>query len=277
MKYDTTENMIQLMEHSLNLVGVLFLIKDSQNNVIFPKNPIMISKIETLLKQCKYHYNKKNRSIELYDSKNKKFYKMINNQYFLPNNHYYEIKIIQNISHLKYYEHLSKIDKITHLYNTRTIIKKLEYCIINIPFFTLVLCDIDDFKKINDTYTHTGGDIILKEVSNILKQNVKNFGFVGRYGGDEFMIVLKTNQKEKIHKILKNIIDQVKNIYIYYKNFEIKNITVSLGAYITNEETEIKNQQEIEKYRISLFEKADEALYESKRSGKNKFIIIQQK
>lgn len=277
MKYDTTENMIQLMEHSLNLVGILFLIKDSQNNVIFPKNPIMISKIETLLKQCKYHYNKKNRSIELYDSKNKKFYKMISNQYFLPNNHYYEIKIIQNISHLKYYEHLSKIDKITHLYNTRTIIKKLEYCIINIPFFTLVLCDIDDFKKINDTYTHTGGDIILKEVSNILKQNVKNFGFVGRYGGDEFMIVLKTNQKEKIQKILKNIIDQVKKICIYYKDFEIGDITVSLGAYITNEEKEMKNQQEIEKYRISLFEKADEALYESKRSGKNKFIIIQQK
>ena len=277
MKYDTTENMIQLMEHSLNLVSILFLIKDSQNNVIFPKNPIMISKIETLLKQCKYHYNKKNRSIELYDSKNKKFYKMISNQYFLPNNHYYEIKIIQNISHLKYYEHLSKIDKITHLYNTRTIIKKLEYCIINIPFFTLVLCDIDDFKKINDTYTHTGGDIILKEVANILKQNVKNFGFVGRYGGDEFMIVLKTNQKEKIQKILKNIIDQVKKICIYYKDFEIGNITVSLGAYITNEEKEIKNQQEIEKYRISLFEKADEALYESKRSGKNKFIIIQQK
>lgn len=277
MKYDTAENMIQLMEHSLNLVGILFLIKDSQNNVIFPKNPIMISKIETLLKQCKYHYNKKNRSIELYDSKNKKFYKMISNQYFLPNNHYYEIKIIQNISHLKYYEHLSKIDKITHLYNTRTIIKKLEYCIINIPFFTLVLCDIDDFKKINDTYTHTGGDIILKEVANILKQNVKNFGFVGRYGGDEFMIVLKTNQKEKIQKILKNIIDQVKKICIYYKDFEIGNITVSLGAYITNEEKEMKNQQEIEKYRISLFEKADEALYESKRSGKNKFIIIQQK
>lgn len=277
MKYNTTENMIQLMEHSLNLVDILFLIKDSQNNVIFPKNPIMISRIETLLKQCKYHYNKKNRSIELYDSKNKKFYKMISNQYFLPNNHYYEIKIIQNISHLKYYEHLSKIDKITHLYNTRTIIKKLEYCIINIPFFTLVLCDIDDFKKINDTYTHTGGDIILKEVANILKQNVKNFGFVGRYGGDEFMIVLKTNQKEKIQKILKNIIDQVKKICIYYKDFEIGNITVSLGAYITNEEKEMKNQQEIEKYRISLFEKADEALYESKRSGKNKFIIIQQK
>lgn len=277
MKYDTAENMIQLMEHSLNLVGILFLIKDSQNNVIFPKNPITISKIETLLKQCKYHYNKKNRSIELYDSKNKKFYKMISNQYFLPNNQYCEIKIIQNISHLKYYEHLSKIDKITHLYNTRTIIKKLEYCIINIPFFTLVLCDIDDFKKINDTYTHTGGDIILKEVANILKQNVKNFGFVGRYGGDEFMIVLKTNQKEKIQKILKNIIDQVKKICIYYKDFEIGNITVSLGAYITNEEKEMKNQQEIEKYRISLFEKADEALYESKRSGKNKFIIIQQK
>ncbi len=277
MKYDTTENMIQLMEHSLNLVGILFLIKDSQNNVIFPKNPIMISKIETLLKQCKYHYNKRNKSIELYDNKNKKFYKMMSNQYFLPNNQYYEIKIIQNISHLKYYEHLSKIDKITHLYNTRTIIKKLEYCIINIPFFTLVLCDIDDFKKINDTYTHTGGDIILKEVANILKQNVKNFGFVGRYGGDEFMIVLKTNQKEKIQKILKNIIDQVKKICIYYKDFEIGNITVSLGAYITNEEKEMKNQQEIEKYRISLFEKADEALYESKRSGKNKFIIIQQK
>lgn len=277
MKYDTAENMIQLMEHSLNLVGILFFIKDSQNNVIFPKNPITISKIEILLKQCNYHYNKKNRSIELYDSKNKKFYKMINNQYFLPNNHYYEIKIIQNISHLKYYEHLSKIDKITHLYNTRTIIKKLEYCIINIPFFTLVLCDIDDFKKINDTYTHTGGDIILKEVANILKQNIKNFGFVGRYGGDEFMIVLKTNQKEKIQKILKNIIDQVKKICIYYKDFEIGNITVSLGAYITNEEKEMKNQQEIEKYRISLFEKADEALYESKRSGKNKFIIIQQK
>ena len=275
MKYDTAENMIQLMEHSLNLVDILFLIKDSQNNVIFPKNPIMISRIETLLKQCKYHYNKRNKSIELYDSKDKKFYELISNQYFLPNNQYYEIKIIQNISHLKYYEHLSKIDKITHLYNTRTIIKKIEYCIINIPFFTLVLCDIDDFKKINDTYTHTGGDIILKEVSNILKQNVKNFGFVGRYGGDEFMIVLKTNQKEKIQKILKNIINQVKKICIYYKDFEIRDITVSMGAYITNEEKEIKNQQEIEKYRISLFEKADEALYESKRSGKNKFIIIQ--
>ena len=114
-------------------------------------------------------------------------------------------------------------------------------------------------------------------MANILKQNVKNFGFVGRYGGDEFMIVLKTNQKEKIQKILKNIIDQVKKICIYYKDFEIGNITVSLGAYITNEEKEMKNQQEIEKYRISLFEKADEALYESKRSGKNKFIIIQQK
>ena len=136
--------------------------------------------------------------------------------------------------------------------------------------FTVAILDIDDFKIYNDTYGHLCGNEVLKSVSYLLKKHCRETDVIARYGGEEFCIIMpETSPKEALRHIqrLRKIIEdypfnQVDNTII--KKQPHQGITVSAGiaAYPQNS-TEA----------ISLIEYADKALYESKRSGKNKCTI----
>ncbi len=100
-------------------------------------------------------------------------------------------------------ERLSQTDKLTSLFNRAKLDSIIEDEMKIIKrykeFTSLVIIDIDHFKIINDTYGHNVGDIILKELAKILKENIRETDFVGRWGGEEFLIILpKTNERNAV-------------------------------------------------------------------------------
>jgi len=121
--------------------------------------------------------------------------------------------------------------------------------------FTIFLIDIDDFKAFNDTYGHQAGDSIIKGVSKIFKDASRKIDIVARYGGEEFGIILPMTRKEEALILAERIRKAVEADPV------MKNITVSIGVASYPEDGNKKDD---------LLRKADKALYEAKRLGKNR-------
>ncbi|MBU3911700.1 MAG: sensor domain-containing diguanylate cyclase [Candidatus Omnitrophica bacterium] len=122
-------------------------------------------------------------------------------------------------------------------------------------FFTLLMLDIDNFKDFNDTYGHQSGDAILRRISAILNDASRKIDTIARYGGEEFAIILPYTRKEEALVLAERLRRSVE------ENQEIKNITISIGVASFPEDGQNKE---------TLISKADRALYEAKRTGKNK-------
>ncbi len=155
-------------------------------------------------------------------------------------------------------------DKLTNLPNRRAFIDKLDQCIgkyscVNIGF-TLIFIDLDDFKIINDTLGHDYGDELLKVFANILKTSVRDTDVVSRLGGDEFTIILQNGPSKKIvKKIAKTILNKIAKP-VAIKDTHVK-ISSSIGVVNCPDEGMTSSD---------LMKKADQAMYQSKNSGKNK-------
>lgn len=124
--------------------------------------------------------------------------------------------------------------------------------------FTILMIDIDDFKKFNDTHGHQSGDALLKNISNIFRETSRRIDIIARYGGEEFSIILPNTQKKEALVLAERLRKYVE------ENENVKGITVSIGLASYPEDGE---EKEI------LISKADKALYEAKRSGKNKVCV----
>ncbi|MFK2823863.1 diguanylate cyclase [Arcobacter sp. YIC-80] len=165
-----------------------------------------------------------------------------------------ELKVLN-----KRLEELSITDKLTSLYNRTkiddTLQRQLKYTKRYNEDFSLILIDIDFFKKINDTYGHQVGDTILKEFAQILKDNIRQTDTVGRWGGEEFIIICpKTNLEEA------NIVSQkIKNKIEKTSFSTINNCTASFGISTYKKGLDIKD----------IVKNADEALYKAKSNGRN--------
>lgn len=173
-------------------------------------------------------------------------------------------------------ERLVTLDPLTEVYNRRFIeieLKNLfeEALIIRKKQdkrsdkkdeLSIIFLDIDNFKKINDTYGHSAGDIVLKELSSIIKNNIRSSDRVARYGGEEFIVVLVKASKEDAFKKAEIIRKTVSNKKIKIDGVFIK-VTITLGVASLDKE----------KSATELVDKADKALYHGKQNGKNKTII----
>lgn len=148
----------------------------------------------------------------------------------------------------KYLADTVKIDPLTGLYNRRILSKIRE-------IGTVIMCDIDYFKTINDTFGHDIGDEALKVVGSTILDNIRVGDVACRFGGDEFLIVFTTDKYEVIDNRMKKIVEDI-NKKIQLPDFSI---TLSIGVAF-NEENE---------HLDSLMEKADIALYQSKNNGRN--------
>lgn len=155
---------------------------------------------------------------------------------------------------------ISNTDKLTGISNRRFFQKKLEEQIViyrtEEKTFSLLIIDIDHFKKVNDTFGHQIGDIVLAKLANILKIQVRTDDIVARFGGEEFTIILPdTNVEEAI------LIAQKLNRTIEVAEWtDTRNLTVSIGlATFSENDTE-----------DSIVKKADQALYVSKEKGRNR-------
>ncbi|MGB5867274.1 MAG: transporter substrate-binding domain-containing protein [Arcobacteraceae bacterium] len=167
--------------------------------------------------------------------------------------------ICEDITDKKRIEELSIRDKLTSLYNRlkldEIMIEKVEGFKRYKNDFSIILIDIDDFKIVNDTYGHDVGDDVLRVLSATLQSHVRLTDVVGRWGGEEFLIICENTNLENAHTLAEHIRTMVSNITFK----EVGSKTISLGVAQYQENDTI----------ASMFKRTDEALYKAKSSGKN--------
>ncbi len=133
---------------------------------------------------------------------------------------------------------------------------------------SLIFADIDHFKRVNDTYGHLAGDHALREVSRFLQDQVRTSDIVARYGGEEFGIILPETPLEGAIVVT----ERIKNALSKFKmDYEGQKLSVTLSSGIASSAPE----QDIEKK--ELINRADSALYQAKRAGRNKYCISRPK
>ena len=161
----------------------------------------------------------------------------------------------------------ANIDPLTLLFNRRAmeVILTNQYTLAKITGndFVVALVDIDDFKKINDTYGHLVGDCVLREVAKRMREVLRKSDFVFRYGGEEFLILLPYTSKKAVVKVLEKVRQSVIKEPIRCRGFTL-NVSISIGAASLNENPE---------YLERVIELADKRLYKAKKTGKNKVVI----
>ena len=123
-----------------------------------------------------------------------------------------------------------------------------------------VLCDIDHFKAVNDTYGHNRGDIVLKDFTNIIRDSIRDTDYLIRWGGEEFIVLMKVNSIESLQKATEHIRQSIES----YHFEEVDSITASFGITLYIESEEILN----------TLERVDKALYKAKDNGRNQVQII---
>ncbi|TDT68107.1 PAS domain S-box-containing protein/diguanylate cyclase (GGDEF)-like protein [Hypnocyclicus thermotrophus] len=156
---------------------------------------------------------------------------------------------------------LIQIDGLTKLYNykflTTKIKEKIDNSLKTSKPLSIILLDLDHFKLINDNFGHLTGDEVLIKLGKLMKNIIGNNGYVGRYGGEEFLILLPDCILEKAVEYGELIRKKVEKY-----NFEEFNVTISGGIATFSKEDNS----------YSLIDKADKKLYEAKKNGRNKII-----
>lgn len=168
--------------------------------------------------------------------------------------------------HLLNYKNIT--DQLTGVFNRKKLndlLKKYERS--GTPSDVAVaMIDIDYFKRYNDTYGHQAGDIVLKEVSAILKESVRKKDVVIRYGGEEFLMILYGIKKKTAEDLCQGIYERIKEKALPHAASEVSEyITMSMGLCYQKE----KNDMTLEE----LIKNADECLYHSKESGRNRLTV----
>lgn len=161
-------------------------------------------------------------------------------------------------------KHVSFTDHLTGLFNRQKLDEALEYEINRATrsnaSFSVIMLDLDFFKSVNDTYGHQVGDEVLIEVSKILKLSTRKTDIVGRWGGEEFMIICPETDERGVDKLAENI-----RINIEHHTFPvIENKTCSFGVanYVKSDQVQ------------SIVERADKALYQAKERGRNCVVSL---
>lgn len=165
------------------------------------------------------------------------------------------------------------IDPLTQLYNRKAFFFALKQELKKTERFhhptTVAIMDIDFFKKYNDRNGHVAGDKLLQRFSRILEENVREYDTIGRYGGEEFVILFPETEIKEAAKVCERIRKEVEETNFYgQQKMPFKKITVSIGL------SEIKGKKRIK--RETLIRKADEQLYKAKESGRNQVLFEKQ-
>jgi diguanylate cyclase len=125
---------------------------------------------------------------------------------------------------------------------------------------TLLMCDIDHFKRVNDTFGHAAGDAVIQQVAVAVKKNLRSTDVAGRYGGEEFAVLLLDTTVEQAMFFAERLRKNVEAMAVEY-NQQVLRVTVSIGV--------AEYHEDMGEYRDWL-EAADKALYQSKAAGRNR-------
>ncbi len=165
-------------------------------------------------------------------------------------------------------EKLTLIDDLTQIPNRRAIMEQLNRQLsIHLRKkrpLALIVLDIDHFKKVNDTHGHQCGDVVLRKLAWILVDALRGYDIVGRYGGEEFVIILPESNRNQAVLVAERLRAMVEETPIAYQKQQI-DITVSLGVAIKGEQEKVGQDK--------LFKVADRCLYMAKEHGRNKVVV----
>ncbi len=159
-------------------------------------------------------------------------------------------------------------DVLTGLMNRRAIMETMEREIErtrrNVQPLYVCMCDIDHFKHINDTYGHLAGDAVLQEISKRFQVSLRPYDLCGRYGGEEFLIIINSEEKH-----VKNVFERVRKAIadepFIYEDAVIK-VTISCGVTLYSPAKDDRNINQ-------LLASADSSLYEAKHTGRNRTVF----
>jgi len=167
-------------------------------------------------------------------------------------------------------QYLADHDVLTGCLNRRSFFEafanKLEYAEKNGEEFACLMIDLDYFKRVNDHFGHAVGDLVISGMAKILKDNCGERDLVGRYGGEEFCIGLVDRTKDECSWLADQIREQVISQSSGWLN-SVQTVTASIGiATIPDQSCTVKN----------IVNRADQALYEAKETGRNKVVFWDQ-
>ncbi len=169
------------------------------------------------------------------------------------------------LSHQEQLELMAKTDELTGCLSRRFLMEKLENELERAARYErllgLVMFDIDDFKSLNDTHGHTTGDAALRAVGEVLRRSLRTADFVGRYGGDEFVLVLPETSAAGTHRLAERIRNGISRRLWELRGGKMR-LTIS-GGVAGFPEVGIVTPED-------LIDRADQALYEAKAAGRNK-------
>ena len=168
------------------------------------------------------------------------------------------------------FEHQYKLattDGLTELYNHRYFQEQMKMQVEQAKRyeskFSLIIIDIDNFKKFNDTFGHQTGDAVLRQVAMILKRSVRTTDIVCRYGGEEMSIILPNIDKKEAYSVAEKICTRVSEKTYKLYGDSISHVTISLGVATFPYDGEDAS---------TLIENADKKLYEAKKNGRNRVV-----
>jgi len=163
---------------------------------------------------------------------------------------------------------LATTDELTSLYNRRQFLKLAEQNLnrsrrYSEPF-TLLMCDIDFFKHINDTFGHATGDLALQKIAAVIKRSLRDSDIAGRIGGEEFAIILVQTPLIGGQEVAERLRQAIESTEIILEDGHTVPLTMSIGAAepVYPHET-----------LLTLLQRADQSLYQAKRSGRNKVCL----
>lgn len=176
----------------------------------------------------------------------------------------YITKLRKQISHaLATIERLAIIDDLTQVFNRRQMYKILEHqkALVDrgIHPFSICIFDLDHFKRVNDTYGHSAGDIVLRTIAQETQRNLRNIDHIARYGGEEFILILTNVEKDQAMLCADRIRKMVKKIVFENMPPDFR-MTISVGV------TEFQQSEVIQQ----AINRADTALYRAKANGRDR-------
>ena len=164
-------------------------------------------------------------------------------------------------------KHYASHDELTGLYNRRWLLElaqaEFNRCIRYDRSISLLMLDIDNFKNFNDTYGHAIGDEVLQAVANFCKESMRDSDFLGRYGGEEFVLVLTETLQEEAKIFAERLRKNIAKTMIPTDKGELS-VTVSIGLAENDGIT-----PNLEK----LIDRADQAMYVAKKKGRNRIVV----
>lgn len=159
--------------------------------------------------------------------------------------------------------HMAMYDALTDILSRRALLEQVEVERQRTMRYkrdlSLLMIDIDRFKKVNDTYGHLAGDVVLKEIAQTLKKQTRRSDFVGRYGGEEFLIILPETSLDKALILAEKLRKRVAELTITANDHVLKGITVSIGA------SAYENDPNVDEF----ISRSDKWLYAAKKNGRN--------